>query len=151
MGAFKTKIIRSRYSLSPFSSEQMLAIGNNLLSSIKKRIRSGTNANDQEARALKPTMKGREIPYADQKAHKGLNPYRDWVYSGRLMRAMQVTRASENRFTIGFTDDRTDKIVHINNRGTKMFGVSPKDRVALVDGIRQVFQTGNVIQFKRVV
>lgn len=128
----------------------MAGFGNVLLGSIKKRITSGTNAKDETSKQLKGTVRDRYIPYARQKQNRGLNPYRDWVYSGHLMRSMKVVSASENRFTIGFIDDRSDKIAHVNNRQDKMFGASPTDMEALHKAIYDGLRGGNVIRFQRV-
>jgi hypothetical protein len=139
MAIFTTKITRQRLTLSPFSSETMTGIGNVLLKTIKTRIKSGTDVNDQPAKPLKGA-KMRYVAYSRQKENKGLAGIRDWTYSGHLLRAMKVVSANENRFVIGFIDDRSDKIAHLNNRGTRMFGISPNDTKALKTAVMEAFR-----------
>lgn len=150
MALFQTKIQKARLSLSPFTAEQMVGIGNVLLNSIKNRIRQGINSQDQDAKPLKAATKGRYVPYARYKQNRGLAPIRDWTYTGRTMRSMKVLTASENRFQIGFTDAKADKIAHINNLYDKMFGTSPTDMKALTDAVYNLWRTGGNIQFVKV-
>jgi len=97
--------------------------------------------NDAPAKALKPGRNGRR-GYADYKRARGLQPIRDWFWTGRTMRSLKVKSASENRAVIGFVDPNADRIAHVNNLREKQFGVSPTDRQALnaavLAAIRQV-------------
>jgi hypothetical protein len=133
--AFQTKISKARFVLGPFSAEQMQRIGQAGLDSIAARIHRGENCDDSAAKPLKPgrvTSRGNQAPgYPDYKMRRGLQPIRDWMWTGRTMRSLKVKRADENRATIGFIDLRSDTIAHINNRREKQFGVSPKDRAAV--------------------
>jgi hypothetical protein len=118
----------------------MANIGNTLLKSIKERIKRGIDANDAPAKPLKGAKRN-YIPYDRQKTQKGLQPIRDWTYSGHLLRAMKVVSANENRFVIGFIDDRSDKIAHLNNHGTRMFGISPNDQTNLKTAVSDAFRS----------
>ncbi len=139
--AFTAKITRARFVLGPFSSEDMLSIANTLRGSIAGRIGKGLNANDAPAKALKPGRDGRR-GYPDYKKARGLQPIRDWFWTGRTMRSLKVKSANENQAVIGFVDPNADRIAHVNNLREKQFGVSPTDRQALnaavLTAIRQV-------------
>jgi hypothetical protein len=139
--AFTAKITRARFVLGPFSSEDMLSIANTLRGSIAGRIGKGLNANDAPAKALKPGRNGRR-GYPDYKKARGLQPIRDWFWTGRTMRSLKVKSANENQAVIGFVDPNADRIAHVNNLREKQFGVSPTDRQALnaavLTAIRQV-------------
>ena len=127
---FQAKITRARFVLGPFTSEDMLTIGNVVVESIKDRLHKGLNINDQPAKPLKPGRNGKR-GYPDYKAVRGLQPFRDWFWTGRTLRSLKVKSASENRCVIGFVDPNADRIAHVNNLREKAFGVSPKDRLAL--------------------
>lgn len=67
-----------------------------------------------QANPLKPGKNGRR-GYPDYKAARGLQPFRDWFWTGRTMRSLKVKPASENRVAIGFVDANVDRIAHRNN------------------------------------
>src|ERR1017187_9024898 len=127
---FQTKITRAQWVLGPFTAEDMTTIGTVLVDSISARIRKAVNVNDAEARPLKPGRNGHR-GYPDYKSARGLQPFRDWFWTGRTMRSLKVKAASENRVTIGFVDPNADRVAHVNNLREKQFGASPKDRLAL--------------------
>jgi hypothetical protein len=143
--AFTAKITRARFVLGPFTSEDMLAIGNVLRDSIAARIGRGLNVNDTPAKALKPGRNGRR-GYPDYKKARGLQPIRDWFWTGRTMRSLKVKSASENRAVIGFVDPNADRIAHVNNLREKQFGVSLKDRQALSAASLAVLRRGRVVR-----
>ena len=146
--AYQTKVPKPRLVLSPFSSEQMLAIGQSLAASMITRIKSGKNANDQPAKPLKGA-KGKFVPYARKKLNHGLAPIRDWTYSGRTLRSLKVLSVNENTGRIGFTDARTDRIAHALNQIDRAFGVSPTDRVKLNNAVHSALQGTKMIQVQR--
>jgi len=146
--AFQAKIIRARWVLGPFTSEDMETIGNVLLDSISRRIRNGFNASDAPSKALKPGRNGKR-GYPEYKAAHGLQPIRDWFLTGRTMRSLKVKSASENRVVIGFINARADRVAHINNMRGRAFGVSPKDREALNAVVRAVMKTARVVRVRR--
>jgi hypothetical protein len=126
----------------------MLTIGNVVRDSIAERIGKGLNVEDAPAKPLKPGRNGRR-GYPDYKVARGLQPFRDWFWTGRTMRSLKVKAASENRATIGFVDPNADRIAHANNLREKQFGVSPKDRMALRAIVLAVLKRARVIQFRR--
>ena len=145
---FQAKITRARFVLGPFTSEDMLTIGGVVVESIKDRLHKGLNINDQPAKPLKPGRNGKR-GYPDYKAARALQPFRDWFWTGRTLRSLKVKSASENRCVIGFVDPNADRIAHVNNIRERAFGISPKDRQAMVAAIRAVLRTTRVIQVRR--
>jgi hypothetical protein len=145
---FTAKITRARFVLGPFSSEDMLAIGNVLRDSIATRIGRSLNVNDATAKALKPGRNGRR-GYPDYKKARGLQPIRDWFWTGRTMRSLKVKSASENRAVIGFVDPNADRIAHVNNLRERQFGVSPKDHQALNAAVLKMLQKARIVHVAR--
>ena len=147
---FQAKITRARWVLGPFTSEDMLEIGNVVVDSIKARLHNGLNVRDEESKPLKPGRNGKR-GYPEYKVAHGLQPIRDWVLTGRTMRSLKVKSASENRCVIGFINSNADAIAHINNLREKAFGVSPKNRQALRAIILAVLRQSQsrIIQFRR--
>jgi hypothetical protein len=146
--AFTAKVTRARFMLGPFSSEDMLSVANTLRDSIAGRIGEGLNVNDAPAKALKPGRNGRR-GYPDYKRARGLQPIRDWFWTGRTMRSLKVKSASENRAVIGFVDPNADRIAHVNNLRNRQFGVSPKDRAALAAAVLAVLRKAPVVRAAR--
>ena len=106
--------------------------------SIRARIQSGQNIYDQGAAPLKPGQSGRR-GYPDYKAARGLQPIRDWTWSGHTLRCLKVLTANENRAAIGFLDEAlpgrrqtASQIAAFNNRREPQWGVSPRDRQAVL-------------------
>jgi hypothetical protein len=145
---FQPKITHARLVLSPFSSEQMLTLGNALSSSIIKRIKSGTNANDEPSKPLKGA-KGNYVPYTRFKQNRGLQPLRDWVYSGRTLRSLKVLSVNENSGKIGFTDQRANTIAGYLNKIDKAFGIAPSDRKTLTNAFNDMIHQRSNIQFQQ--
>ncbi|HZT29242.1 MAG TPA: hypothetical protein VFA33_05130 [Bryobacteraceae bacterium] len=145
---FQAKITRARFVLGPFTSEDMLAIGNVVVDSIKDRLHKGLNVNDQQAKPLKPGRNGHR-GYPDYKSARGLQPFRDWFWTGHTLRALKVKQASENRCVIGFIDPNADLIAHVNNLRERAFGISPKDRQVMVAAIKTVLRTARVISVRK--
>jgi len=142
---FQAKLTRARFVLGPFTSEDMLTIGNVVVESIKDRLHKGLNVNDQPAKPLKPGRNGKK-GYPDCKAARGLQPFRDWFWTGRTMRSLKVKQASENRCVIGFVDPNADRIAHVNNLRERAFGISFKDRLALTAVARGVLKAARVVR-----
>lgn len=124
MAIFSTKLTRHRITLSPFSAEQMSAIGAVMADTIVTRIKSATDARDSPARPL--TEK-----YAARKIAKGRGigrfPIRNWVFGDHTLRTVQAKSASEDRVTVGFTSQRAIQVVNGIARYGQMWGTSPKD------------------------
>jgi len=145
---FQAKISRARFVLGPFAAEDMLSIGNVLRDSIAARIGRGLNVNDAPAKALKPGRNGWR-GYPDYKRARGLQPIRDWSWTGRTMRSLKVKSANENQAVVGFVDPTGDRIAHVNNLREKQFGVSPKDRSALNAAVLAVLRQAGVVRVRR--
>src|SRR5271165_2018513 len=134
---FQTVIKRARFVYSGYTATEMQGFGQVLADSIRKRIQSGQNIYDQAAAPLKPGQPGRR-GYPDYKAARGLQPVRDWTWSGHTLRCLKVLVANENRATLGFLDEAlpgrrqtASEIAFYNNRREQQWGVSPNDRVAV--------------------
>jgi hypothetical protein len=100
------------------------------------------NIYDQAAAPLKPGLPGRRR-YPDYKAARGLQPIRDWTWSGHTLRGLKVLTANENRAAIGFLDESlpgrrltASQIAAFNNRREAQWGVSPRDRQAVLAALR---------------
>ena len=133
------KITRARIVLSPFTSEQMLTIGTALADSVRKRIKSGVNAAGNQSKALNPR-------YAKTKQRKGLQPLRDWFYTGRTLASLAVLSTNENAGKVGFTNTKADRIAHTLNATDKAFGISDSDRAALNEALSRLLHGGNVVK-----
>ena len=138
MPRFQTVVRRARFVYSPYTSDEMLGFGQLLADTIRARIQSGQNIYDQAAAPLKPGLPGRR-GYPDYKVARGLQPIRDWTWSGHTLRCLKVLTVNENRATLGFLDEafpgRTQtasEIAFWNNQREHMWGVSPHDRAVIV-------------------
>src|SRR5208283_2314382 len=126
----------------------METIGGVLADSIGKRIAAGLNANDEPAKPLKPGRNGHR-GYPDYKTAHGLQPLRDWFWTGRTMRSLKVKSADENRAVIGFADPKADLIAHVNNLREKAFGLSAKDRSAMTTAVLATLRRSRVVRVAR--
>ena len=138
--AYQTKIRKVRVAVGAFSSEQMLQIGQPFARSIKARIERGENVQDQAAKPLSQA-------YARSKGRRGLQAIRDWTWTGRTLRALNVLNVSANRGNIGFSDPVADLRAHINNSRDRQFGVAPSDQKILVSAVRSIGQQAHVAQW----
>jgi hypothetical protein len=147
--AFQTKITRARFVVGPFSSEQMQMVATYTLNSIAWRISRGENCEDAAAKPLKPGKNGKR-GYPDYKVARGLQPIRDWKWTGKTLRALKVKSASENRAVIGFIDPKADSIAHWNNQREKQFGMSPRDEKELIRAVREISKQARVVRTEKV-
>src|SRR5580658_6099977 len=138
MAKFQTVIKHARFVYSPYTATEMQGFGQVLADSIRARIQSGQNIYNQAAAPLKPGLSGRR-GYPDYKAARGLRPVRDWTWSGHTLRCLKVLTANENRAAIGFLDEAlpgrsqtASQIAFYNNRRERQWGVSPRDRQAVI-------------------
>jgi hypothetical protein len=145
--AFTTKIRRARFVVSPFSAQQMVALGTVLRDSIRTRIQHGLNVDDQAAKRLSFDRKG---SYGRQKVRAGKLPIRDWTWSGRTLGAMNVLNASENRAEIGFSDPIAAARARWNNARERQFGISPNDRVRINQAVRDMIRAEGIVRAGRV-
>ena len=141
MSRFQTVIKKARFVYSPYTSDEMLGFGQLLADTIRTRIQSGQNIYDQAAAPLKPALPGRR-GYPEYKVARGLQPIRDWTWSGHTMRCLKVLTVNENRATIGFLDEafpgRTQtasEIAFWNNQREHMWGTSPHDIAVVVEAM----------------
>ena len=141
MARFQTVIKRAHFVYSPYTATEMQGFAQVLADSIRVRIQNGQNIYDQAAAPLKPGQSGRR-GYPDYKAARGLQPIRDWTWSGHTLRCLKVLRANENRAEIGFLDEAApwrkqtaSQIAFWNNQRERQWGVSPRDRQALIAAI----------------
>lgn len=147
----KTRITKCRFTLSPFTSEQMAKIGSIMCDTIRTRIQSSTNAEDQPAKPLVPGRgRNQGRGYPERKSAKGRNPTRDWTWTGITLKSLGVKSANENIVTIGFNNDRSDFIAHANNLKERAFGTSPNDHKALVAAVRATLRQERVVQFRQI-
>jgi len=141
MPRFQTIIRRARFIYSPYAAAEMQSFAQELADSIRARIRSGQNIYDQPAAPLKPGKAGRR-GYPEYKSARGLQPIRDWTWSGHTLRCLKVLTANENRAVIGFLDEAmpgrrqiASQIAFYNNQRERQWGVSPRDRQAVLAAI----------------
>jgi hypothetical protein len=138
MVSFRTVIRRARFAYSPFTAQEMQGFAQLLADTIRARIQSGQNIFDQAAAPLKPGRSGRR-GYPDYKAARGLQPIRDWTWTGHTLRCLKVLNTNENRAVIGFLDEAmpgrsqtASQIAFWNNQREHQWGVSPRDRALVV-------------------
>src|ERR1700684_873668 len=138
MARFQTIIKSARFVYSPYTATEMQGFAQVLADSIRARIKSGQNIYDQAAAPLKPGQSGRR-GYPDYKSARGLQPIRDWTWSGHTMRCLKVLTANENRAAIGVLDDAlsgrqqtASQIACFTHRREAQWGVSPHDRQAVL-------------------
>ena len=138
MARFQTVIKSARFVYSTYTATEMQGFAQVLADSIRARIQSGQNIYDQAATPLRPGQSGRR-GYPDYKSARGLKPVRDWTWSGHTLRCLKVLTANENRAAIGFLDEAlpgrrqtASQIAAFNNRREAQWGVSPRDRQAVL-------------------
>jgi len=135
---FQTVVRKARFVYSPYTAQEMQGFAQALADSIKGRIQRGQNIYDQAAAPLKPGLASRR-GYPDYKAARSLQPIRDWTWSGHTLRCLKVLTVNENRAAIGFLDERlpgrsqtASQIAFLNNLRERQWGVSPRDRQAVL-------------------
>ncbi len=138
MPRFQTVVRRARFVYSPYAAYEMQGFAQVLADTIRARIQSGQNIYDQPAAPLKPGKPGRR-GYPDYKSARGLQPIRDLTWSGHTLRCLKVLTVNENRAAIGFLDEAmpgrkqtASQIAFYNNQREREWGVSPRDREALL-------------------
>jgi len=118
---FQPRIARSRFVVTPFTPERMIALGNVLVEDIQARLDRAENVADAPAAPLRPR-------YAKWKARKYPPAIRNLKLTGRTRRGFKVTAASDGRVMIGFTDPVAEKRVSFQKRREVQWGVSPRNR-----------------------
>jgi hypothetical protein len=138
MSRFQTVIKHARFVYSPYTATEMQGFAQVLTDSIRARIQSGRNIYDQAA-PLKPGPSGRR-GYPEYKAARGLQPIRDWTWSGHTLRCLKVLHPLPRiAWQSGFLtrlfqtgDKRRRRSPAFNNRREAQWGVSPRDRQAVL-------------------
>jgi hypothetical protein len=128
------KITRTRVVFNPLSGEQMAAIGTTVLQSIKNRIHAGLDIKDSPVPPLKVgqlAQKGKAESYAQWKQAHALQGIRDLMLSGKTMNSLVVSKANTNRFTIECNNPNADRVLHMNQRIARNFGMAPTDLAVL--------------------
>lgn len=123
---FETKYRRVRFETTGWTGPEMAqAAADFIKDGLVPRIGLGRTVHDMPTPPLKPK-------YAEFKRRRGRKPIRNLTNTGRTMRSMKVLSAAPNTAKIGFTDAETNKRVWINQRVSRVFGVSPADTNVLM-------------------
>lgn len=139
---FQPQIRKARFSVGPFSSQVMLAIGNAVNMDLGRRLDEGLDVDDRVAPPLKSRVNSpnnsagvqvslrvfQDRGYKARKLKKGLNPIRDWRFTGRTRRAMRVLTVGPGLAILGFSDPEAAKRAAANNRRWRQYGMSPANK-----------------------
>ena len=136
------KLSHARLTLSPFSSEQMMQIGEIVLRAKQSRISQALDSNDSPAKALVDR-------YARRKITRGRAPVRDWNFRGVTMRSVKVKSANENRVIVGPTTEEAVMILTAQRRLCEMWSDSPRDTEALHAIVRETLRTQHMVKLVR--
>lgn len=131
----KPKITRARFVISALSSGQMVRLGSIAAASIKDRLSRGENVSDAPAKPL-------TVGYARRKSKRAPPALRNWKFTGRTLRSMQVLSANENRARIGFSDPIANMRAVVQNRRERQFGLSETNWDAIKGELRQMKPVG---------
>lgn len=112
-------------------AEESRLLATVLAGSIRTRILSGKDVNDNPAPALSKS-------YARAKQKSGRPPIRNWVWSGATLAALGAVTTAGGQISVGFTSDRAARIAAILNARCQQFGVSPSDRANMIDAINRM-------------
>jgi hypothetical protein len=143
----QTKIIKQRFTLSPFSSEQMKELGDTVLLSVKARMHKGLTVENTPATPLKPTVHVDKsgkladlIPYPEQKRRKGLQPIRDLFFTGGLTASIQTISANENRAILASNNMVKDMILRKNQKRSVEFGMATTDTEVMQQKVAELLK-----------
>jgi len=114
----------------PISGDLTFRLSQVLASSVRTRILSGRDVNDNPAPDLSKA-------YARAKQRRGLPPIRNWTWSGNTLAALGPMVTQSGQLAVGFSNPRAARIAAILNARCKQFGVSPTDRANVIDAINQ--------------
>ncbi len=76
------------------------------------------------------------------------NPFATGTWTGQTLEALKVKRADENRVVIGFEDERSDTVAHINNVRERMFGIAPSDQNVLSAAVSEAARAQHIVNVK---
>jgi hypothetical protein len=125
---FKPIVRKARLDIQGYSPEAMLRIANKLNTSIANRMDRAEDNYDTTA----PPLTDR---YKEWKKKKYGSDIRDLKKTGRTRRGMRVLTASTNKATLGFSDPVAGFRVRLNQRISRMYGVSPRNREELAKAV----------------
>jgi hypothetical protein len=150
MAFFTPKVTHAKLTFSPFTSENMLNIGQATLDHMRQRIRSSMDVNDSRERPLnaryaQQKAKGRFVKLGGGRTYSGA-PVRDWTLRGRTLQSLKAKSASENKVTIGPILQEAYMILIVRNRRDNMWGMSPSDREAMYAAVREVLTRKKLVQ-----
>ena len=116
-----------------FPQKSMVKIGTVGVAAVKNRVQAALGPADSPA---KPLTKR----YAIRKTKLGKGNRRNLTFTGDMLRNFQVRTVSENRARAGLST-RKDRIkAWANQKREQWLVFSPKNKVAVVDAARRVFQ-----------
>jgi len=110
----------------PITGEDARHLAIVLADSIKTRIMSGRDVNDNQAPPLAKN-------YARAKQRRGLNPIRDWRWSGNTLAALGPVTTPAGQIAVGFNNPKAARIAAILNVRCQQFGISPGDQANIID------------------
>lgn len=140
--AFAPKVRKARFNYSGLTSQQMLTLAEFAAVDIRGRIQQGLTVDDQAAPPLKES-------YARAKMRRGRSGIRDLTWTGFTLRSLRPLRVNDNRATIGFLNlthpvprkrgsVTTNQILAINQRRSRQFGWSPRNKAFIAAQVRKV-------------
>jgi len=132
---------QARFVYTPLGPSALTAIGQSAADTIRTRISAGVNANDGAAKPLTPA-------YAKLKTKRGAKPIRDWKLTGGTLATLGVLGTAPNSVRVGFSDDRAALVAFFENKVEKMFGVSPRDHVAITAAANKIARDAGIIQVR---
>ena len=116
-----------------FQQSQMFKIGSVGVGVVKNRLRAALGPEDSPAKPLKKR-------YAIRKTKLGLGNRRNLIFTGDLLRNLQVRTVSDNRAKAALST-RKDRIKAWANQKIEPWLVfSPKNKAAVVEATRRVFE-----------
>lgn len=151
------KIINPRrFVVTEFTPQRMIAIGDYAINVIFSRINHAETVNDTPAPPLVKAYRkdgqehgSRSYPLRKVKRW-GAKPIRDLLRTGRMRSAIQVTRAGYNYCILGFADPKMAWRMHWNQRRSRQWGLSPKDRIVLSKYVFDVSKaSGKIVRTER--
>lgn len=137
MAVFKVRVTK-RPEITPpkFLKADLEPLAGEMISLISRRISNATNVLDQSAKPLSKK-------YARRKERKGLQPIRDWRFTGIMMRSLGLQELRDGSVTVGFNwkDQGSPqfKKAAYGQYQHPMFGLSPRNQTDLQPKIDKVF------------
>ncbi len=143
---FTTRIRHISLTLSPFTAQQMMEIGQVTLDYKLSRIRQGINSQDAPAKPLVDRYAMRKIKYG---RGLGRSPIRNWTFRDVTLKSAKVKTVSEEGFKLGFIDAKADQIITIQRRRSEQWSDSPKDKEVTQAITVRMLQEHSVIRVRK--